>query len=89
MPQRQGKAGKGRKGCYSPARLHNALAKLAPHLKVRLLATLAACQLPGLALDMYRRCVTATQPWHSRQAWGNLSALVRMREPVRQLRPDG
>jgi len=30
-----GKAGKGRKsGCYSPARLHNALAKLAPHLKV-------------------------------------------------------
>ena len=32
-----GKAGKGRKsGCYSPARLHNALAKLAPHLKVSL-----------------------------------------------------
>ena len=30
-----GKAGKGRRsGCYSPARLHNALAELAPHLKV-------------------------------------------------------
>ena len=37
--QGPGKAGKGRRGCYSPARLHNALAKLAPHLKV-----LRACQ---------------------------------------------
>ena len=32
--QGSGKAGKGRRGCYSPARLHNAVAKVAPHLKV-------------------------------------------------------
>jgi hypothetical protein len=41
--QGSGKAGRGRSGpCYSPARLHNAVAKVAPHLKVWL------CRAPEL-----------------------------------------